>query len=238
MPWFTNGVSGFGRNAFSAGGFARDRGLLERTVRHEIVHALTDRYFARPPALGSRGCRVYFAMNRKPGEAGPRLECPTDADIRRGHFAGGAQPGLLSSAIVLLAAGRVGPLLARRPLEFPVPDLRSPIPVLYFRIDPAFLDLVQQRLVADTELSGGAAAVPLHLLQRVFDDRALGLERRGLRDVGQPEGRDPAGASMPAVPAASSPASSSSTDVDCLDGFGDRHGRCRRCCAAAPRHRA
>src|SRR5262249_20124933 len=51
--------------------------------------------------------------------------------------------------------------------------------------DATLLDLVQQRLVTDAKLFGGAAAVPVDAVQGVFDDDALRLERCGLGDVGE-----------------------------------------------------
>jgi hypothetical protein len=51
--------------------------------------------------------------------------------------------------------------------------------------DPGFLDLIEQGLIAHTELLGGAAAIPVNLPQRVLDDRPLGLHRGGLGDIGE-----------------------------------------------------
>src|SRR6266567_4461193 len=48
--------------------------------------------------------------------------------------------------------------------------------------DPAFLDLVQQRLVTHAEDLCGLAAVPMHLPQRLFDRGALRPHRSRLRD--------------------------------------------------------
>ncbi len=93
VPWFTNGALVSGEMHFLPVDSLEDRGLLERTVRHEIVHALADRYFADRPLWVREGAASYFSVNRKPGEAGPRLECPTDADIR-----GATSPGALSLA--------------------------------------------------------------------------------------------------------------------------------------------
>src|SRR5438128_1741510 len=57
---------------------------------------------------------------------------------------------------------------------------------LSFSADAAFFDLVQERLVADAELLGGATSVPVQLQQRLLDDRALRFDRGRLGDVGEP----------------------------------------------------
>ena len=92
-PWFTNGAIAAGEMHFLPVDVLDGRGLLGRTVRHEIVHALTDRYLVDRPLWVREGAAVYFSMDRKAGEEAPRLECPTDADIRQA-----TSPGALSLA--------------------------------------------------------------------------------------------------------------------------------------------
>src|ERR1051326_7759860 len=48
---------------------------------------------------------------------------------------------------------------------------------LAFACDAALLDLVEERFVAHAELLGSTPAIPLHLPQRVLDDRALRFQR-------------------------------------------------------------
>src|SRR5216110_2257677 len=43
--------------------------------------------------------------------------------------------------------------------------------------DAALLDLVEQCLVAHAELLGGSPPVPMHVAERLFDDRALRFQR-------------------------------------------------------------
>src|SRR5690242_11780886 len=69
------------------------------------------------------------------------------------------------------------------------PKARGSELLTLFPRDATLLDLVEQGLVADAELLGRPAAIPVHLPQRVLDDAALGLERRGLRHVGEPRAR-------------------------------------------------
>src|SRR5262249_38044769 len=55
-----------------------------------------------------------------------------------------------------------------------------------FPADATLLDFVEQRLVAHAQLFRGAAAIPWTCPQGVLDVPAFGLERRGLRDIGEP----------------------------------------------------
>ncbi len=93
LPWFTNGAVAAGELHFLPVDALEARGLLQRTVRHEIVHALTDRYFVDRPLWVREGAGVYFSMDRKAGDPTLRLECPTDADIKQA-----TSPGALSLA--------------------------------------------------------------------------------------------------------------------------------------------
>src|SRR4051812_15021268 len=65
-----------------------------------------------------------------------------------------------------------------------IEDARNAVTYLLTR-DATLFDFVEQGLVADAELLGRAAAVPVHGVQRLFDQRTLGLDRRRLRDVGE-----------------------------------------------------
>ena len=62
----------------------RERGVLERTIRHELVHALTDDAFAGRPLWVREGAAVYFADPREEASSAPRHEkCPDDAEFAR-----------------------------------------------------------------------------------------------------------------------------------------------------------
>jgi SpoIID/LytB domain protein len=69
----------------------RERGVLDRTIRHELVHLLTDKALAGRPAWVREGAAIYFAGEPPiPGEViqrpsfrpAPRLSCPTDAELQ------------------------------------------------------------------------------------------------------------------------------------------------------------
>jgi hypothetical protein len=93
LSWFTNGAVVAGEMHFLPVEALDGRGLLDRTVRHEIVHALADRFLADRPLWVREGAAVFYSTARKPGEDAPRLECPTDAEFRQA-----TSPGALSLA--------------------------------------------------------------------------------------------------------------------------------------------
>ena len=67
----------------------RRQGQLERTVRHEMVHALIDGALASKPMWVREGAAIYFsrspAVGRQPAE---RVPCPSDAEVLRPISAG------------------------------------------------------------------------------------------------------------------------------------------------------
>jgi len=60
----------------------RMRGLLERTIRHEVAHALLDGHLSDRPMWVREGAAAYFAAGE--GAAPPRTSapCPSDADLQ------------------------------------------------------------------------------------------------------------------------------------------------------------
>jgi hypothetical protein len=80
----------------------RERGLLERTVRHQLVHLMTDAALRDRAAWVREGAAIYYAgWGPVPGDARPtalslrsRLACPADADLLRP-----VSPGALSNAL-------------------------------------------------------------------------------------------------------------------------------------------
>jgi len=68
----------------------RDRGVLERTIRHELVHLMTDATLGTRPLWVREGAAIYFAGEAPiPGEPAqrpafkpqPRTSCPADNDL-------------------------------------------------------------------------------------------------------------------------------------------------------------
>jgi SpoIID/LytB domain protein len=82
QPWFTLGAaSGEGDLQFVPLPVLRDRGVLERAIRRQLVHALADAALSGRPAWVREGAAVHFAE----GEDGPsgRVVCPQDVEITR-----------------------------------------------------------------------------------------------------------------------------------------------------------
>src|SRR5262245_44516044 len=59
------------------------------------------------------------------------------------------------------------------------------LPARSASVNAAFLDAVEQRLVADVELLGRALPVPVQTLKRLLDEGALRFARRLLPDIGK-----------------------------------------------------
>ena len=94
QSWFTSGA--WVKNGVKAElhllplAVLRDRGVLERTIRHELVHAMTDDILGNRPAWVREGAAIYFAGERPiPGQTGaparpePRAACPDDNELLR-----------------------------------------------------------------------------------------------------------------------------------------------------------
>jgi SpoIID/LytB domain protein len=96
QPWFTSGawVADGGKAELHLLPLAilRERGVLERTIRHELVHAMVDGVLGRRPAWVREGAAIYFAGERPIPGRGPagaadrpesRAECPEDNELLR-----------------------------------------------------------------------------------------------------------------------------------------------------------
>jgi len=90
--WFTSGALVNGELHLLPLAVLRDRGVLERTIRHELVHLMTDATLARRPQWVREGAAIYFAgakpipgeLRQRPGfRPEPRASCPSDAELLR-----------------------------------------------------------------------------------------------------------------------------------------------------------
>jgi SpoIID/LytB domain protein len=88
--WFTSGALIDGELHLLPLAVLRDRGVLERTIRHELVHLMTDEALGQRPAWIREGAAIYFAGERPvPGgvpqrpafRPEPRASCPSDAEL-------------------------------------------------------------------------------------------------------------------------------------------------------------
>jgi len=92
QAWFTSGAVVHNEVHLLPLATLRDRGVLERTIRHELVHLMTDGALGRRPAWVREGAAIYFAGEQPiPGETAqrpalkpePRVSCPDDNELRR-----------------------------------------------------------------------------------------------------------------------------------------------------------
>jgi stage II sporulation protein D (peptidoglycan lytic transglycosylase) len=90
--WFTSGTVVNGELHLLPLATLRERGVLERTIRHELVHVMTDGALGGRPAWVKEGAALYFAGEQMlPGAASqrpafkpePRTTCPTDNELLR-----------------------------------------------------------------------------------------------------------------------------------------------------------
>lgn len=88
-PWFVTGAVVNGDLHFPPLAPLRDRGVLERMLRRQIVHLLVDDELSRRPEWVRAGAALYFA-DGQPGqpEALPRAPCPADLELQRPVSAG------------------------------------------------------------------------------------------------------------------------------------------------------
>jgi len=90
--WFTSGAFVDGELHLLPLATLRERGVLERTIRHELVHVMTDDLLRGRPAWVREGAAVYFggeqmlpraAPKRPAFEPEPHADCPTDNELLR-----------------------------------------------------------------------------------------------------------------------------------------------------------
>jgi stage II sporulation protein D len=84
-PWFTAGASTGTDLHFIPLAVLRQRGILERTIRHELVHVLTAQTLADRPVWVREGAALYFAGEQRtatsPKGDGARVPCPADREL-------------------------------------------------------------------------------------------------------------------------------------------------------------
>ena len=87
QPWWVSGATSAAAIDLLPITMLRQQGQLERTVRHEITHALLDAALAKKPMWVREGAAAYFA-NPTPPASAERLPCPSDAELLRPISAG------------------------------------------------------------------------------------------------------------------------------------------------------
>jgi len=97
QPWFTSGAIVNNELHVLPLAVLRDRGVLDRTIRHELVHLMADTILVKRPAWVREGAAIYFAGEPMvPGEPRqrpafkpePRASCPSDNELLQPVSAG------------------------------------------------------------------------------------------------------------------------------------------------------
>jgi SpoIID/LytB domain protein len=97
QSWFTSGAWVKGDLHLLPLAVLRERGMLERTIRHALVHAMADGLLDKRPAWVRAGAAMYFAEEKPvPGSpdaarqrSEPRASCPKDNELMQPVSAGG-----------------------------------------------------------------------------------------------------------------------------------------------------
>ena len=79
-PWFTLGAVVDNEVQLAPLWLLRDRGMLERTLRRQLVHLMADSELPAKPAWVREGASIYFADPASSGAA--RVVCPQDSELQ------------------------------------------------------------------------------------------------------------------------------------------------------------
>jgi SpoIID/LytB domain protein len=98
QPWWSSGATNGTAIDLLPIAILRQQGQLERTLRHEIAHALLDGALVNKPMWVREGAAAYFAgaagaagatgAAGAAGATGARVQCPTDVELMRPISAG------------------------------------------------------------------------------------------------------------------------------------------------------
>jgi hypothetical protein len=89
QPWWVSGTTDGTTIELLPLSILRQRGQVERTIRHEVAHVLIDRPLADKPLWVREGAATYFASGEGPDEPiGGRPSCPRDDEFTRPLSAG------------------------------------------------------------------------------------------------------------------------------------------------------
>ncbi len=89
QPWWVSGATDGSSIELLPVTILRQQGQLDRTVRHEIAHALLDGSLAKRPMWVREGAAAYFSRPAAASGAKPeRVPCPADVELLRPVSAG------------------------------------------------------------------------------------------------------------------------------------------------------
>jgi stage II sporulation protein D len=105
QPWWVSGATDGAAIDLLPITILRQQGQLDRTIRHEVVHALLDGALATRPMWVREGAAAYFS-NPSAGKSPkpPRVTCPRDAELLR-PLSAGAQREAYARAEACFALG-------------------------------------------------------------------------------------------------------------------------------------
>ena len=88
QPWWVSGATDGSLIETLPITVLRRQGQLDRTIRHEVAHALLDGVLSGRPMWVREGAAAYYSTAAPPKERPPRAKCPTDAELLRAVSAG------------------------------------------------------------------------------------------------------------------------------------------------------
>ncbi len=83
LPWWTAGATDRTSIALLPVTVLRQRGQLERTIRHEVAHVLVDAALAGRPMWVREGAAAYFAHPSAARATPAAVACPGDAELKQ-----------------------------------------------------------------------------------------------------------------------------------------------------------
>jgi hypothetical protein len=99
QPWWVSGATAGSSIDLLPLTVLRQQGQLERTVRHEVAHALLDGALAQRPMWVREGAAAYFAAPAAARQGRPdRVPCPSDIELLR-PISAGAQRDAYARAV-------------------------------------------------------------------------------------------------------------------------------------------
>jgi hypothetical protein len=88
QPWWVSGATEGTAIETLPIAVLRRQGQLDRTIRHEVAHALLDASLSSRPMWVREGAAAYFADAAPRKGKPPRMPCPSDAELLRAISAG------------------------------------------------------------------------------------------------------------------------------------------------------
>lgn len=105
QPWWVSGATDGAAIDLLPIAMLRQQGQLDRTIRHELTHALLDPALANKPMWVREGAAAYYAAPASTRAGKPaRVECPSDLELLR-PISAGAQRDAYARAEACFARG-------------------------------------------------------------------------------------------------------------------------------------